>query len=223
MTSALALYALLGLPEPWRPCSTRLPLVIYGGASTIGAFAVKLAQRSNIHPIIAVAGRGISFVETLIDQSKGDTVIDYRLGDDAVVSGIQHALTAAGLKGTPLMHAYDAACVGSTFVNLSKVMGDGGKIVLVNPEVDTSAIPKNISKVMVNCGEVHGPDSSRQVFGYVYFQYFAKGLAEGWLRGHPIKVAPGGLDGLQSALIDLKEGKVSAVKYVLRIAETRSS
>ena len=223
MTSALALYALLDLPQPWCPATTPIPLVIYGGASATGAFGIKLAQRSNIHPIIAVAGRGIPLVEELIDRSKGDTVIDYRLGDKAIVLGIRQALKSAGLgDDTPLLHAYDTACVGSTFINISQAMGSGGKIALVNPEVDTSQIPEHIHRAMTNAGEVHGEDPSRRDFGHVYFRYFAEGLAEGWLSGHPVHIVPGGLDGLQLALSDLKEGKASAVKYVVRIGDTQT-
>ncbi|EAU38810.1 conserved hypothetical protein [Aspergillus terreus NIH2624] len=96
MTSAVALYQHLRLPVPWQPATSPLPLVIYGGASAVGAYAIQLARRSNIHPIIAVAGRGIPFVEGLLDRSKGDSVIDYRQGDDAVISGIRAALAAVG-------------------------------------------------------------------------------------------------------------------------------
>jgi hypothetical protein len=34
-----------------------------------------------------VAGRGILFAESLIDKSKGDAIIDYRNGDEAIIAG----------------------------------------------------------------------------------------------------------------------------------------
>ena len=60
-------------------------------------------MKSNIHPIITVAGRAQSHVEKFIDRSKGDTIIDYRNGDEAVVKGLKEAL-----NGQKLLHAFDA-------------------------------------------------------------------------------------------------------------------
>ncbi|KAI5306300.1 hypothetical protein KEM55_008648, partial [Ascosphaera atra] len=45
-------------------------------------------------------------------------------------------------------------------------------------------------------------------------------LRSGQFTGHPFEVRKGGLNGLDSALRDLEEGKNSAVKYVVRIVET---
>jgi hypothetical protein len=92
LLASLGLYQRLRLPLPWLPAQDRLPLAVYGAASAVGAFAVKLATLSNIHPIVCVAGRGKGYVETLIDRSKGDTIVDYRDGNGGVVKGLQQAL-----------------------------------------------------------------------------------------------------------------------------------
>jgi hypothetical protein len=39
-----------------------------------------------------------AFVEGLITRSKGDTIVDYRNGDAAVISGIKDALEKAGVS-----------------------------------------------------------------------------------------------------------------------------
>jgi len=54
----------------------------------------------------------------------------------------------------------------------------------------------------------------------VMFRFFGRGLQEGWFKGHPYEVVPGGLGGVEGALKNLKEGRASAVKYVFRIGET---
>lgn len=217
MTSAVALYQHLRLPVPWQPATSPLPLVIYGGASAIGAYAIQLARRSNIHPIIAVAGRGIPFVEGLLDRSKGDAVIDYRQGDDAVISGIRAALAAAGQD--EVKAAYDAVSENGSYVNLSRVIAPGGKIALVLPAKKYPEIPDAVQQETLSVGEVHGTPKD-QDFGHVFFRLIEKGLRDGWFKPHPHVVVPGGLGGLQQALTDLKGGKASAVKYVVRIAET---
>ncbi|KAL2052326.1 hypothetical protein ABVK25_007485 [Lepraria finkii] len=95
MTAALGLYHSLRLPLPFipqPPSPQKTPLLIYFGASAVGAFAIKLARLSDIHHIIAVAGNGIPFVEKLLDPGKGDMMIDYRLGNDTVVKGIKETV-----------------------------------------------------------------------------------------------------------------------------------
>ncbi|KAJ5981147.1 hypothetical protein N7522_013962 [Penicillium canescens] len=57
-------------------------------------------------------------------------------------------------------------------------------------------------------------------FGAAFFQFIGRGLAQGWFSGHPYEVRKGGLGGVEGALKDLEAGKASAVKYVVRIAET---
>ncbi|KAJ6171151.1 hypothetical protein N7470_000218 [Penicillium chermesinum] len=208
MTAALGNYQALNLPLPWNPTSERLPLVVYGGATAVGAFAIKLAKISNIHPIIAVAGRGSAFVESLLDRSKGDTIVDYREGDEAVQAKIKAA------AGGPVYHAFDAVAALST----------PAKIAVVLPVVDYQP-PSGVTITRVMVGTVHEPPAEGKTigdreFGAAFFQLLGRGLAQGWFSGHPYEVRPGGLHGLQGALRDLKDGKASAVKYVVRIAET---
>ena len=119
-----------------------------------GAYAIKLAQLPNIHPIIAVAGRGSAFVEGLIDRKKGDTIVDYRKGDLAVVTGIQEALKKAGAKR--VNYAFDAVSEHNSFQNLSQVLSkNDSKITLVLPGKDYNAIPEYITKSTTTVGSVH--------------------------------------------------------------------
>jgi NADPH2:quinone reductase len=219
MTAAIGLYLRLGLPEPWRPATEPIPLVIYGAASAVGYYAVQLAQKSNIHPLICVAGRAKDHVETAIDRSKGDTIVDYRDGDEAVVAGLKKSLEAqAGLP--PLLHAFDAVSEKGSYVNISKVMAKGGKITLVLPGKDYDEIPEGIEKSLTNVGSVHSKSEAEQDFGFIFFRYFSRGLEKGWFKPQRVEVVPGGLRGVEQALQNLKDGKASGVKYVFRIAET---
>ena len=226
MTAAIGLYAELKLPSPWTPPPPAgaqqeknkkpLPLVIYGAASAVGAFAIQFAQKSNIHPIIAVAGRGEAFVETLIDRSKGDTIVDYRRGDEAVVQGIKDAL-----KGEKLHYAFDAIGEHNSYVNIAKVLEPGqqlGHITIVLP-INEEKVLEQFDSSMTYVGKVHN-DENYKDFGFVYFRAIGFGMQQGWLKAHPQEVVNGGLAGVKAALGNLKDGKASAVKYVFRIAET---
>ena len=213
MTAAVALYVRLGLPQPFTPAKEQMPLVVYGAASAVGAYAVQLAKRSEIHPLICIAGRGIPFVEALIDKSKGDVVIDYRKGDEAVVEGIKAAIPA----GEKLMYAFDAVSEKGSSLNICKVLSTkGGK--LTNVLQFKGDVPEGVEQTRTSVGSVHQESSD---FGFVWFRMFGRGLQEGWFKAHPQEVLPGGLEGVQQALTNLKEGKASAVKYVLRIADTQ--
>lgn len=212
MTAAVGLYLRLGLPQPFTPAKGAIPLVVYGAASAVGAYAMQLARRSNIHPLICIAGRGIPFVETLIDKSKGDVIIDYRKGNDAVVEGIRSAIPSGG----KLMYAFDAISEQGSSPNICKVLSSGGKITNVLPFEGT--VPEGVEQSWTNVGSVHVDALD---FGFVWFRMFGRGLQEGWFKAHPQEVVPGGLGGIQQALRNLKEGKASAVKYVYRIADTK--
>jgi NADPH2:quinone reductase len=176
------------------------------------AYVIKLAVKTNIHPIIAVAGRGIPFVESLLDKSKGDTVVDYRKGDAAVVSGIKDAL-----QGAKLNHAYDATSEHNSYTNIVQVLEPHGAITVVLPGKKYEGIPETVKLLVTNVGESHKGDKD---FAHLYFRFLARGLDEGWFVPHPVEVVKGGLEGVETALRGLMEGKASAVKYVLRIADT---
>lgn len=220
MTAALGLYQRLGLPLPWNPAATQpLPLVVYGGAGAVGAYAIKFAKLSNIHPLIVVAGKGIPFVETLIDKEKGDTVIDYREGDEAVRAKIKSA------AGRPIHHAFDAVSEKGSIQNLSAALMAPAKITVVLQPKETDTFPDGVQVLRTMVGSVHNPPSAGktiedQEFGAAFFHFIGRGLAQGWFSGHPYEVRKGGLNGLQGALENLAAGRASAVKYVVRIAET---
>lgn len=227
MTAAVGLYQRLALPQPWSPEISQLgptPLIIYGAASAVGIYAVQLAQRSNIHPLLCVAGRACDYVEGFLDRSKGDAVIDYRQGDEAVISGLVAALK--GQSVTTVGHVLDAVSEGSSITNIAEVLrrvgekdANGsvkGKVTFVLGG-EKEGLPEGVEKSITMVGDVH---NDAKDFGYVYFRYFARGLQEGWFKPQRPEVVPGGLGGIQTGLQNLKDGKASAVKYVFRIADT---
>ena len=220
MTAAVGLYAnnRLNLPPPTAPATAPIPLVIYGGASAVGTYAIQLAKRSNIHPIIAIAGRVQDHVTSLLDVSQGDAIIDYRKGNEEIVQGIK-----AALKGQKLEYAYDATAGSNSWVNICKVLDhETGKITLVLPPMDDlggkhKAISASIDQSMTVMGDVHGPQSD---IGYFFSRYFIKGFEEGWFKGQRQEERPGGLEGIEGALKRLKDGSASAVKFVFKVADT---
>ncbi|KAH6696845.1 chaperonin 10-like protein [Plectosphaerella plurivora] len=219
MTAALGVYQKLKLPFPWQPVAQPAPLVVNGAATAVGAFAIKFAALANVHPIIAIAGKGIAFVETLLDKSKGDTIIDYRKGPDHVNTELRKAT-----KNLTVTCAYDTISDEASVKTLLEIMSaKGGKIMSVIPKEDE--VIGGVTVLGSNCGTIHAdkPDGANvgdAEFGAIVYNLVSQGLAGDWFSGHPYQVVAGGLAGLEGALKDLEAGKASAFKYVLRIEET---
>ncbi|KAF2153213.1 GroES-like protein [Myriangium duriaei CBS 260.36] len=213
----------------WHPLTEPTPLVIYGAAGAVGSMAVKMGQVVGAHPMICIAGKGEGFVRGLIDESKGDTIVDYRKGDEAVVEGIK-----AALKGKPLLYAFDAVSEKGSYLNIAKVLEpDRGRITLALPghaqdlpeHFETSHIMagslwkklegRHEGETLGNLGiNEGGPDFAR-----AFSTNIGSMFRDGRLKPHTAVVVDGGLEsGLETALKRLREGKVSAEKLVIKVA-----
>ena len=103
-----------------------------------------------------------------------------------------------------------------------------GHITLMHPEGDYTPVPLSIttSLTYVGIARTGPPDLSRlkgirhvaKVNGkdlvFVISRLIGRRLQEKWFSGHPYEIVPGGLNGVSTALRNLKEGKADAVKYV---------
>ena len=196
----------------------------------MGSYAIQLAQQANIHPLICIAGRGIPHVEKLIDQSKGDTILDYRVGDEKLVQNLKAAVEKAGGK---VEYAFDAVSEKGSYENICKVLDHKtGKITLVLPGKEYTEIPSTVEKSTTTVGAAQigtdtdpwqkktGTMTGNEEFAMAFFRFFSRGLQQGFFKGHPYEVVPGGLAGIQGALQNLKDGRASAVKYVFRLDDT---
>jgi hypothetical protein len=122
-------------------------------------------------------------------------------------------------------YAYDAITGSNSFQNISKVLGEDAKLCLVLPNLDFSSIPEYIETSQSAVASIFqktedGKKNLDQDFGFVYFRWFGRALYEGLLTSHPHEIVPGGLQGVQKGLNDLKAGKNRATKYVFEIDKT---
>lgn len=236
---------MLKLPPPWLPATEPTPLIIYGGATAVGAFTIQLAKRSNIHPLIVVAGKSIDWVRGMLDESRGDAAVDYRgKGRDEIAAAIR----AAARGAPPLRLGYDAVSEHGSAQTLARALEPEGSMLTTVASVKTAAgdeqkspvplrddeeaLPASIGYVLTMCGVVFGGSAMHGMgldtkgasdFAHVFFRLFSKGLAEGWLEPHPYRAAPGGLAGVEAALRELRDGNVSAFKWVFRVPEAEDA
>lgn len=96
--SFVALFEVLGLPAPWQTgdSGTRQILIV-GGGSNCGKFAVQLAKLARIQNIIVVGGD-----EAQLKQLGATEVIDRHLSEDAIVDHVREATS------NDLLYALDA-------------------------------------------------------------------------------------------------------------------
>lgn len=208
MTAVLGMFDRLELPTPLKPVQEELPLLIYGGSSAVGAFAIKLATLANIHPIIAVAGSGGEFAKSI----GADHVVDYRKNN--VVEDIKSAL-----GGKKLTRAYDAISEGDSIPHIKEVMADGGIVTTVLPGLESSPGDRlTIIRTMV--GDAHNGEPYQKDMAAAFYGLFGRWLEDGRFGAHPFEVVQGGLEGVESGLRRLQEGSVSAKKLVFKIEDT---
>ncbi|KAL7924641.1 GroES-like protein [Trichoderma austrokoningii] len=224
MTAAIALYQGLKVPLPTaipEANAEKIPILIWGGATAVGAFALQLAKLSGLGPIITVAGSGIDFVKSL---NAADHIVDYRTGDV-----VQNIITAAGSAKIKL--AFDSVSDPRSYEPISKVLAasGGGTINMVDPVYDASwKFPDGVELSNTMVGSSHGDTWGRvseaqakvdQEFAYWFYRYLSHLLAEGKIKTHPVEVLPDGLNGIVAGVQALFDRKVSAKKFVARIGE----
>lgn len=153
-TASVALFRNLQLPTPWNPATKPTPLIVYGASTSVGAYAVKLARNSNIHPIIAIAGKGTDYVNTIVDTTKGDAVFDYRDGADEMISKIKKHLEAGNYG--PVLHGLDPGIGKSSQKVLNEIVTPEGAINLVMlSDTEIASATKTITSV----GVVHNTNN----------------------------------------------------------------
>jgi len=239
-TAALTLFRRQNLPPSWTPRSDSappLPLIVYGASSSLGTFAVKLAKASNIHPIIAIAGSSTSHLLPLLDEARGDALVDYRGGSEKMIEEVRMKL--GGLEAS---NALDAITSRGTWVPISKILAPSKpslpsylSVVSGANKYDEPDIQNGVKVVYTYVGTAHSgkyrermpmqPENLEDVrndpeWVWLFSRYAAKMLVEGKLTGHPYEVVEGGLEGVEKGLKGLQEGKAKGVKFVYRIASS---
>ena len=227
MTAALSLYQSLGfsLPTTSDPEAKNECVLIYGGATTVGAYALQFAKLSGIGTIIAIAGRGLAYVESL---NAATHIIDYRKG--FVATEIVGAVKDSGYKGK--LRVMDCVSAYGSYqeISLALVILGGGRIDMLDATADMDEswqFPESVGYTVTFVASAYGrkhpwtTDERTAVdeeFAYWFYRYISYLLAKRRIRPHPHVVLPDGLDGVVPALLDLKNNRISATKLVVRYA-----
>ncbi|KAG8218891.1 chaperonin 10-like protein [Butyriboletus roseoflavus] len=183
------------------------PIVIMGGAASVGQYAIQLAKLSGFSPIITTASlHNKDFLASL-----GAThVLDRKLSATALGEQV------AQITNTPITYIFDAISLQDTQQAALSLLAPGGTLAVVDqPRVNGEEGNRNVIMVI---GFFDVPQN-RALSAKISIA-LTKWLAEGVIKPNKVEVLPGGLKGIVPGLRRLQTNDVSATKLVVRPAET---
>ncbi|KAH7904144.1 chaperonin 10-like protein [Hygrophoropsis aurantiaca] len=201
----------IGYQAPWdggRGKYSGQPIVVLGGASSVGQYVIQLARLSGFSPIIATASPHNS---ALLASLGATHVLDRNLPFSAIADEISK------ITAVPVGLVYSTVALPDVQQGGYDVLAPGGHIVLVS----TSSInPRegDGKKIVGVFGSWHAPGNA--AFGSAVAPELTKLLADGDIVPAAVEVVPGGLGGVVAGLERLKSDQVSAKKLVVRPWET---
>ncbi|TFK52218.1 GroES-like protein [Heliocybe sulcata] len=217
-TAALALYDTpnttapggAGFTPPWdggRGKYAGKPILVLGGASSVGQYVIQFAKLSGFSPIITTAS---SSSERLVKSFGATHVLDRNLSPADLNSAV------SALVASPFELVYDAISLPDTQEIAYEHLAPGGTLILTLPS--TLQIDETKKQLVFQVyWSPHAP-SHRKVAEQL-FAALPELLLSGDIKPNPVKVLPNGLEGIPEGLKELERG-VSGVKLVARPKET---
>ncbi|KAF8150175.1 chaperonin 10-like protein [Crassisporium funariophilum] len=183
------------------------PIVILGGASSVGQFGLQLAKLSGFSPIITTASsKNSEYVKSL-----GAThVFDRNISASSLSSEISKITSA------PITAVLDTISGEDTQQLGYDILASGGQLGVVLPPSAKTVKDKTI----VNIVGVLRLDSNIPLLETLYHDKIAALLEEGLIKPNAIEVLPGGLAGITDGLQRLVNNEVSKLKLVAHPQET---
>ncbi|ORY75412.1 chaperonin 10-like protein [Protomyces lactucae-debilis] len=220
-TAVQAINQRLGVPDYTQPAKTPQPILIYGGSSSVGKYAIQLAKAGG-YTVLATASKKN---HGLLKELGADEVFDY-----ADASWPEKAAEAA--KGQ-LKLALDCISEGETTLNVAKALSsEGGKITTLLPPQKKDEIAKLNSKITADMTLIYtvfgrsfsyGPfefhaSEEDKAFWVKTLEALPEMLEKGVIKPNKVTLLDGGLDGILAGFKRQQEGGVSAEKLCYRLA-----
>ncbi|EKM51626.1 uncharacterized protein PHACADRAFT_187062 [Phanerochaete carnosa HHB-10118-sp] len=203
----------LALTPPWedggRGKYAGEPIVIAGGAGSVGQFAIQLARLSGFSPIVTTASK---HNEAYLKSLGATHVID------RVLPLATLATNVAQVTDKPVMYAFDAVSTSETQNAMYDLVAPGGSLIIDRrSEIDEAKLATGEKYVALVSGDAQNPQSHE--CAKALYAHATELFASGDIKPNRIEVVPGGLAGVTAALDRLREG-LSALKLVVRPQET---
>ncbi|KAF7790270.1 hypothetical protein EIP86_001224 [Pleurotus ostreatoroseus] len=202
----------LALVEPPAKVDKDEWILVYGGSSSVGMFAIQLAKLAGYQVITTCSPHNFDLVKAL----GADHVVNYR--EPAVVREIRD------VTKNSLRKALDTISELPSQEITVKAMGSGtgtGKVITllpVKPEVQSLRDDVNLQGQEINHRGSIYPASPEDRRHMAQFLTKVPGMVSaGMIKPNPIKVWKGGLYGINDGLQSMMEGKASGEKIVYKV------
>lgn len=214
-TAAIGMYGTtngMGLFPPWdRGGWSKYkgwPILILGGAGSVGNYVIQLARLSGFSPIITTASpKHTEYLKTL----GANHVIDRYLSLPALKQAVMK------ITGSRIHIMYDAISTAETQEAAWSLLAPGGKLVVTQP----SLIPKDTYDIRQVIPVDGNPQSDENwETGKRLWAHLERWVEDNHILPNHVDLLPGGLRAIPEALERFNAGKVDGVKMVVRPQET---
>ncbi|KIJ54533.1 hypothetical protein M422DRAFT_24482 [Sphaerobolus stellatus SS14] len=196
-----------GLQAPWEGGEGKYAgqaIVIFGGSSSVGQYAIQLAKLSGFSPIITTS----SLHNADLLKSFGATHVIDRKAD--VVAEVKKILSE------PPKIVYDAISLEDTQNQAVQVVAPDGTLLLVIPAVEGVKSAQGDKNVYTVFGNVH----VQRELGVSMYSKLTEYFESGKIKPNRVEILPNGLAGIPDGLQKMEDNKVSGVKLIARPQET---
>lgn len=223
-TAVQAMVQRLGLPEPAKPAASAFPLLVNGGTSSVGQYAIQLGKLAGLFVVATGSKRN----HDLLRKLGADATVDYNDADwpeqvrKATGDGLEHALDCIAEKGT-----YEAIAKALSPVKGGHVVGllpplqarEAVREINGNARAESTIVYTVFERpwknpVFDNCGDHETPDD--KAVWERYLGQLPELLSSGKIKPNPTREL-GGLEDILTGFQLQQEGKVSAEKLVYKI------
>jgi NADPH:quinone reductase-like Zn-dependent oxidoreductase len=233
LTAALTLFRRQGYTAPWQSDAQernqKRPLLVYAATTSLGTYAIKLAELAGIDPIVAIGGGNSDHVKRFL-KSPQDVFLDYRTGMESLKENVRYLAEERHLQ---LQNGIDAFSEHDSWVHVSQMLQGGSRLSVFSGarNYDEEVIPKDVDIIYTFVGTAHEgkyrPSMPKQPsvedaqgdveFAGEFFVWLEEMLRQGKYSGHPLEVITGGLNGVSEGLNRLRKGQAGGKKLVYQI------
>lgn len=211
VTVVAAFDAMLGperpSPDGKRAAPKGKKLLVYGGSSSVGGYAIKYAADLGYEVVTTSSPQHKEFVASLGASS----VVDHRQPAEKIVADLK----ALG----PFDAVLDAIGTPEPTAIIGQVLAEtgGGTIFTTLPELGDYAKPDSVKRVYDSWPQVLDREEQKALLEWTYHVYIPEGLRSGAIIPTRNFEVPGGIDGIQAILDKSLTGGVSGKRLITHV------
>ncbi len=221
-TAVQALFQRLQLPEPSQPAKSAFPILIGGGSSSVGLYAIQLCKLAGLFVVATGSKRN----HELLKQFGADAVVEYNDADwpeqvrQVTQDNLQHALDCIGGKqtGAAVAKALSSA-KGGHLVSILPYQQPGDSSVPDKVKIETTIVYTVFDRPIPaysSFDNASGPRSEDKALWEKYLTLLPAYLEQGKIKANPLREF-GGIEDILKGFKEQEEGKVKAEKLVYKV------